>query len=1274
MRFKKSFFIVLILILCSTLSLAACGDVDVKGVLKDVATQLSAPTGLRVDSGMLCWNPVEFASHYTVNIDGHEFLCDDYRYSLDGIKDGEHVFKVKANGDGVLYVTSPFSEELVRTLEGGAVASSGYYGQFDELTKNESFLGYGFDVIRSAVFSDKYIRLSAPIFDTEALMNQRLLKVDSKHSIVNEVQNSDLSKFMQQWNASLNVNVGWDGWLCAGSVDVAANYSGGVDNAESMYYHVITIENQKFYIVLQSDIETLKSILSDGFITALYSDIEPAVLFERFGTHFITSAVMGGKINSYYHYSSNESKSFHEMSAKVSADVRTFITETNVSASGGYRQQAEKQNIYIKNSLEVIGGGDFGMISDSDIAKNYHAWEKSLDDHASLMGIKDSGSLIPIWELFDSSLSDGKIYKWNYTYVDEKGIEHPVVGEGNRAEQLQAYFYAYGQKSYNDLMKSAGLHGYQGPTDIKNITINGKESLNNEYEVYAGADNVISFSVEPHDALGYTKEATISTDTPYASIDNKGGNLLLRIDSSCPHNTILRLTLSAGIVRKQITVRVVKRYTVTFDTGTDDVVVPSYQNVPHGQQIKEPEVPKRDGYVLVGWFTDFDCTEDARFIFGEQRIMDDTVLYAKWAKSTYTVSFDSKGGSFVDSIIVEYNKKINPPTPVRKGFVFTGWFKNPDLNLVFDYLNEGITMDITLYAGWSTAAITIHFDTCGGNSIVDYILNEGDSLASDMPTPVKPGYIFKGWFMDSTYINRVYPTTTFFADTTLYAQWEMSPLKIRVIGIDENSCSNGEYEERTLMVLYYCWGDEEHSEGYYLENNFENKITSLFNYIGYENFEIKGCYYSYITNNGHSTYSENNTNPASYDENTACFDKYGMPTSWKPTEDTTIYAYCCPNQYTLVFMETSGPGIGETKQNGEFKLTAYYNELMPFSIVMPSNTYYKSVYRYGGVIYYDFYGRSTNVFAVFKEREIQFEVYWGLDERIENKEYQTNKDVYYVKNETDLNDVRKYPSETFWLVANVELHGNWQPIPSFSGVFEGLNHTISGLRIEQIEFVSNNEAKYGLVEHLYGKIQNLNIVGSSIFIQGHDGNGIVRAGLVAGVSDEHSVIQAVTISNSSVQVHRVNSQSGAIVGTSAGKILNCTCQAIEIYGNGDAGGVVGGLGASGLVDYCTVSGSNIKHFATISAKSVGGIVGYCDGATIAHSSINNSTIILQGFVGLKTCLGYIVGHQNGGSVVLVGMENCTHLYEDEREKRNTENHFKLGWGWAGKTSNKPFVQ
>ncbi|MBR1867320.1 MAG: hypothetical protein IJ800_01925, partial [Clostridia bacterium] len=136
----KTLILLFSLLIVSLFAFTACGGLE--GIKKTIEegglTQLPAPTGVRLEEGNLCWNPVEYASKYTVSIDGKEYYCDENKYVLDKLTDGDHVFFVRANGDGAVYKTSDNSEKFTATTVDGSPSYTSYYGQFDELTKKES--------------------------------------------------------------------------------------------------------------------------------------------------------------------------------------------------------------------------------------------------------------------------------------------------------------------------------------------------------------------------------------------------------------------------------------------------------------------------------------------------------------------------------------------------------------------------------------------------------------------------------------------------------------------------------------------------------------------------------------------------------------------------------------------------------------------------------------------------------------------------------------------------------------------------------------------------------------------------------------------------------------------------------------------------------------------------------------------------------------------------------------------------------------------------------
>lgn len=70
-------------------------------------------------------------------------------------------------------------------------------------------------------------------------------------------------------------------------------------------------------------------------------------------------------------------------------------------------------------------------------------------------------------------------------------------------------------------------------------------------------------------------------------------------------------------------------------------------------------------------------------------------------KETFTITFNSNGGSSVAPIKVKDGSLANKPAdPTKKGYDFAGWYKDADLKEPFDW-NAPVTGNITLYAKWT---------------------------------------------------------------------------------------------------------------------------------------------------------------------------------------------------------------------------------------------------------------------------------------------------------------------------------------------------------------------------------------------------------------------------------------------------------------------------------------------------------------------------------------------------------------------------------------------
>ncbi|MDR2964691.1 MAG: InlB B-repeat-containing protein [Treponema sp.] len=68
----------------------------------------------------------------------------------------------------------------------------------------------------------------------------------------------------------------------------------------------------------------------------------------------------------------------------------------------------------------------------------------------------------------------------------------------------------------------------------------------------------------------------------------------------------------------------------------------------------------------------------------------------------YSVTFDSNGGSEVESIenVTHGSTVTKPDNPTKNGHAFNNWYKNEELTQVWDFDNDTVTGNITLYAKW----------------------------------------------------------------------------------------------------------------------------------------------------------------------------------------------------------------------------------------------------------------------------------------------------------------------------------------------------------------------------------------------------------------------------------------------------------------------------------------------------------------------------------------------------------------------------------------------
>ena len=191
--------------------------------------------------------------------------------------------------------------------------------------------------------------------------------------------------------------------------------------------------------------------------------------------------------------------------------------------------------------------------------------------------------------------------------------------------------------------------------------------------------------------------------------------------------------------------------TVTYMNGE---TIYARQILPSGTLATRPDAPTTTpGYTFGGW----NKADGTAWDYASDKVTDNITLYAKWIANTYTVTFDTAGGTEIAPITQGYGTAITAPAaPTREGYTFVGWDKSIPTTMPAE--------NITITAQWKINKYTITFDTAGGTEIAPITQDYGTQIASPA-APTREGYNFVGW-------DKSIPATMPAENITITAQWK----------------------------------------------------------------------------------------------------------------------------------------------------------------------------------------------------------------------------------------------------------------------------------------------------------------------------------------------------------------------------------------------------------------------------------------------------------------------------------------------------------------------
>lgn len=214
-----------------------------------------------------------------------------------------------------------------------------------------------------------------------------------------------------------------------------------------------------------------------------------------------------------------------------------------------------------------------------------------------------------------------------------------------------------------------------------------------------------------------------------------------------------------------------------------------------------------------GWAITYRSSSYLRSIF-----VGDVYLTVSTKESDYTLSYNANGGSGAPPSqsgtgVGGYNFLLSTTVPKRTGYTFLGWSTSKTATSAQYHPGDTvrITSNTTLYAVWKAIQVFVNFDATGGQVSPSSKMVTYNQAYGDLPTPIRMGYRFDGWFTAATGGSKIASTTivTALSNHTVYAHWTVQS----VVHVYKNGLYTGTVhvkgKDNTMHLgIVYCKGSD----------------------------------------------------------------------------------------------------------------------------------------------------------------------------------------------------------------------------------------------------------------------------------------------------------------------------------------------------------------------------------------------------------------------------------------------------------------------------------
>ncbi|GEM_PF-5324085 len=376
------------------------------------------------------------------------------------------------------------------------------------------------------------------------------------------------------------------------------------------------------------------------------------------------------------------------------------------------------------------------LYSPSRTGYTFKGWYSDSDFDNQVVSIAEGSygniTLYAKWEIIEYSIFYYNLF--NGTSSEDNPstytVETPTITLKNPSRNYYDFKYWYGVNGSKEIVITEIYKGSTGNRTVYAKWTPTKYAIN--YELFGGTNSSSNPST-------YNYETRVDFADPSKTGYDFGG----WYSESAYLNEVSAIVKGSNGEKTVYAKWTPKSVTLSFETNGGEELDEIEINYDAEYLETITENPTKEGYSFAGWYFDEELTLKVDETAICQTIEKHT-LYAAWEANTYTVSFDSDGGSEISSIDVTYNTAYGTlDVPTKQNYRFD-YYEDKNGNTVNEETVYMFAEDTTLKAVWVRQYTVIFMN--GENEYHRETLDTNTTVAS-FDSPAAQGYDFAGWYI-----------------------------------------------------------------------------------------------------------------------------------------------------------------------------------------------------------------------------------------------------------------------------------------------------------------------------------------------------------------------------------------------------------------------------------------------------------------------------------------------------------------------------------------------